>query len=312
MFVERDAPMKLIDSIYKPIVEWGIREELLHGDHTGQNLWEPGEVATAQIYAKRRGTIAGLPVAEMTWRLLDSRCEIEQFRDDGDEVEPGAVLMKVTGEAWIFGAGERLALDYLQHLSGIATRARKYVRMVEPYGVVIADARKGIPVIRYLQKYAVAMGGARSHMYSLHNAILIKDNHIKMAGGITPAVQRLRRNIQHTLKIEVECETLDQVREALECECECLMLDNMDLDVLTDAVKLVDGRAYTVATGGVTEQTVIDIAKTGVDHIAIGGIVHSGDVLDISIDIGGLKDSAIRDIRRAQASERRARPAPAA
>ena len=150
--------MKLIDSIYKPVVEWGIREELLHGDHTGQNLWEPGEVATAQIYAKRRGTIAGLPVAEMTWRLLDSRCEIEQFRDDGDEVEPGAVLMKVTGEAWIFGAGERLALDYLQHLSGIATRARKYVRMVEPYGVGITDARKGIPVIRYLQKYAVAMG----------------------------------------------------------------------------------------------------------------------------------------------------------
>ncbi|MCY4470798.1 MAG: hypothetical protein OXC08_18950, partial [Thiotrichales bacterium] len=107
MLAERDAPMKLIDSIYKPIVEWGIREELLHGDHTGQNLWEPGEVATAQIYAKRRGTIAGLPVAEMTWQLLDSRCEIEQFRDDGDEVEPGAVLMKVTGEAWIFGAGER-------------------------------------------------------------------------------------------------------------------------------------------------------------------------------------------------------------
>ena len=296
--------MKLIDSIYKPIVEWGIREELLHGDHTGQNLWEPGEVATAQIYAKRRGTIAGLPVAEMTWRLLDSRCEIEQFCDDGDEVEPGAVLMKVTGEAWIFGAGERLALDYLQHLSGIATRARKYVRMVEPWGVGITDARKGIPVIRYLQKYAVAMGGARSHMYSLHNAILIKDNHIKMAGGITPAVERLRRSIQHTLKIEVECETLDQVSEALECECECIMLDNMDLDVLTDAVKLVDGRAYTVATGGVTEQTVIDIAKTGIDHIAIGEIVHSGDVLDISIDIGGLKDSAKRDIRRAQAGER--------
>ena len=293
--------MKLIDSIYKPIVEWGIREELLHGDHTGQNLWQPGEQASAQIYAKQRGTIAGLPVAEMTWSLLDAKAVIETFIDDGEEVEPGTVLMKVTGEAWIFGAGERLALDYLQHMSGIATRARKYVRMVEPYGVGITDARKGIPVIRYLQKYAVAMGGAKSHMYSLHNAILIKDNHIKMAGGITQAVQRLRRNAQHTLKLEVECETVEQVAEALACGCECIMFDNMDLHVLQDAVKLVAGRAYTVATGGVTEQTVVDIAKTGVNHIAIGGIVHSGDVLDISIDIGGLKDSAIRDIQRAKA-----------
>ena len=291
--------MKLIDSIFRPIVEWGIREELLHGDHTGQNLWEPGEMATAQVYAKQQGIIAGLPVATMTWKLLDPDCEVEVLVDDGDSVAPGDVLMKITGEAWIFGAGERLALDYLQHLSGIATRARDYVEMVEPYGCLITDARKGIPVIRYLQKYAVAVGGARSHMYSLHNAILIKDNHIKMAGGITAAVERLRPRIQHTLKIEVECETLDDVREALDCGCECIMFDNMDLDVLTQAVALVGDRAYMVATGGVNESTVIDIAKTGVGHIAIGGIVHSGNVLDISIDIGGLKDSAKRDIRRA-------------
>ncbi|MDA3039140.1 MAG: carboxylating nicotinate-nucleotide diphosphorylase [Actinomycetota bacterium] len=292
--------MKLIDSIFRPIVEWGIREELLHGDHTGQNLWEPGETATAQVYAKQHGIIAGLPVATMTWKLLDPACEVEVLAGDGDEVGPGDVLMRVTGEAWIFGAGERLALDYLQHLSGIATRAHHYVKMVEPYDCVITDARKGIPVIRYLQKYAVAVGGARSHMYSLHNAILIKDNHIKMAGGITAAVARLRPRMQHTLKIEVECETLDDVQEALDCGCECIMFDNMDLDVLRQAVALVGGRAYTVATGGVNESTVIEIAKTGVGHIAIGGIVHSGNVLDISIDIGGLKDSAKRDISRAK------------
>lgn len=293
--------MKLIESIYRPIVEWGIREELLHGDHTGQNLWEPGDTATAQVYAKQRGIVAGLPVAKMTWELLDEHCEVESLVSDGHRCEPGDVLMRVTGESWIFGAGERLALDYLQHLSGIATRANRYVELVKPYNCVITDARKGIPVIRYLQKYAVAVGGARSHMYSLHNAILLKDNHIKMAGGITAAVQKLRPRIQHTLKIEVECETLDEVQEALDCGCECIMFDNMDLDVLRQAVALVDGRAYTVATGGVTEATVIDIAKTGVGHIAIGGIVHSGNVLDISIDIGGLKDSAKRDITRAQA-----------
>ena len=294
--------MKLIDSLVRPIVEWGIREELLHGDHTSQNLWDPGDVDTAQVYAKQRGVIAGLPVARMTWELLDPQCEVETFSEDGDDCEPGDVLMKVTGEAWIFGAGERLALDYLQHLSGIATRASRYVKMVEPYGVVIADARKGIPVIRYLQKYAVAMGGAHSHMYSLHNAILVKDNHIKMAGGITAAVERLRARIQHTLKIEVECETLEQVREALDCGTECIMLDNMELEVVREAVTLVGDRAYTVAAGGISEETVVEFAKTGVNHIAIGGIVHSGNVLDISIDIGGLKDSAKRDIRRARAA----------
>jgi nicotinate-nucleotide pyrophosphorylase (carboxylating) len=292
--------MKLIESIFKPIVEWGIREELMHGDHTGQNLWAPGEIATAQVYAKQQGIIAGLPVANLTWKLLDPDCQVELLAEDGDEVMPGDVIMKVTGEAWIFGAGERLALDYLQHLSGIATRAHHYVKLVQPFNCVITDARKGIPVIRYLQKYAVAVGGARSHMYSLHNAILIKDNHIKMAGGIKSAVDRLRPRIQHTLKIEVECETLKDVEEALECGCECIMFDNMDLNVLEQAVAITKGRAYMVATGGVTESTVIDIAKTGVGHIAIGGIVHSGNVLDISIDIGGLKDSALRDIERAK------------
>lgn len=292
--------MELIDSIIKPTVEWGIREELLHGDHTGQRLWEHGQTATAQVYAKKSGVVCGIPVADMTWKILDPDCEIESLCRDGDEVEPGTQITKVTGQAWIFSAGERLALDYLQHLSGIATRARKYVRMVEPYGTRIADARKGIPVIRYLQKYAVEKGGAHSHMYSLHNAILVKDNHIKMAGGIRPAVEKLRPQLQHTFKIEVECETLDDVREALDCGCECIMFDNMDLETLQQGVELVGDKAFTVATGGVTEETVIDIAKTGVKQIAIGGIVHSGEVLDISIDIGEMKNSAKRDIKLAR------------
>jgi len=292
--------MQLIDSLIKPIVEWGIREELLHGDHTGQNLWEPGDIATAQVYAKQSGIVAGLPVANMTWKLLDPNCVVESLTKDGAPCEAGDILMRITGASWIFGAGERLALDYLQHLSGIATRAQYYVKLVEPYGVGITDARKGIPVIRYLQKYAVAMGGAKSHMYSLHNAVLVKDNHIKMVGSITAVVKRLRPKLQHTLKIEIECETLEQVQEALDCGCECIMFDNMDLDVLIQSVALVGDRAYTVATGGISEATVIEVAKTGVNHIAIGGIVHSGDVLDISIDIGDLKASARRDIDRAR------------
>ena len=131
--------MQLIDSLIKPIFEWGIREELLHGDHTGQNLWEPGDTATAQVYAKQGGIVAGLPVARMTWQLLDPDCDVESLTEDGAPCEPGDVLMRITGASWIFGAGERLALDYLQHLSGIATRAHHYVKLVEPYGVGITD-----------------------------------------------------------------------------------------------------------------------------------------------------------------------------
>jgi nicotinate-nucleotide pyrophosphorylase (carboxylating) len=257
---------------------------------------------TAKIYMKKPGILSGVPVAKMTFEILAPECLIETFKEDGARCEPGDVVMAITGPAWIFASGERLALDYLQHLSGIATEARKYVDLVAPYGTRISDARKGIPPIRVLQKYAVRKGGAIPHMYSLHNAILLKDNHIKMAGGITSAVKQLRERGQHTLKIECECETLEQTREALACGVECIMFDNMDLDVLQEAVQIVGDKAWTVGTGGVNEQTVVPIARTGVKQIAIGGIVHSAKVVDISIDIGDLKASAIRDIARARAA----------
>lgn len=292
--------MDLLPSIIRPIIEWGIREELLHGDHTSQLLDGHKQRTTAQIYAKKPGIVCGIPVAEETFRLLAPDVEIKADVSDGARVEPGQTLLRVTGPAWIFASGERLALDYLQHLSGIATLARRYVDLVEPYGIRISDARKGIPPIRVLQKYAVRVGGAFPHMYSLHNAVLIKDNHIKMAGGIAQAVTQLRERGQHTLKIELEVETLEQTREALELGVECIMFDNMDLQTLGRAVELVGHRAWTVATGGIDESTVVPIAKTGVKQIAIGGIVHSAKVLDISLDIGDLKSSALRDISLAR------------
>lgn len=292
--------MELIPAIVRPIIEWGIREELLHGDHTGQFLAEPDQIMTAQVYMKKPGVICGIPVADMTFKMLDPDCEVEHKAKDGEWGEPGRVLLVVTGKAWIFSAGERLALDYLQHLSGISTRARRYVDLVKPYGCRITDARKGIPPIRVLQKYAVRTGGAHAHMYSLHNALLIKDNHIKMCGGLAKAVKKLRARVQHSFKIEVECESLDDVREALDAGAECIMFDNMDLDTLRKAVKIVGTKAFKEATGGVTLDTVVPIAATGVDQIAIGGIVHSGDVIDISIDIGQKKPSALRDIKLAR------------
>jgi nicotinate-nucleotide pyrophosphorylase (carboxylating) len=294
--------VELLPSIIRPIIEWGIREELLHGDHTSQLLDGHKQVMEAKIYMKKPGVLCGTPVAKMTFEMLAPECEVRILKQDGERCEPGDVVMAIRGPAWIFASGERLALDYLQHLSGIATQARKYVDLVRPYGTRISDARKGIPPIRVLQKYAVRMGGAIPHMYSLHNAILLKDNHIKMAGGITTAVRQLRERGQHTLKIECECETLEDTKEALACGVECIMFDNMDLDVLAEAVRLVGDRAWTVGTGGVNEETVVPIARTGVRQIAIGGIVHSAKVVDISIDIGDLKASAIRDISRARAT----------
>jgi nicotinate-nucleotide pyrophosphorylase (carboxylating) len=292
--------MDLIPSIIRPIIEWGIREELMHGDHTSQFLDGHKQIMTANIYMKKPGILCGIPVAKMTFEILAPESEISILKQDGEFCRPGDVVMTIKAPAWIFAAGERLALDYLQHLSGIATEARKYVDLVKPYGTKISDARKGIPPIRVLQKYAVRKGGAIPHMYSLHNAVLLKDNHIKMAGGISPAVAQLRERGQHTLKIECECETLEDTREALACGVECIMFDNMDIDVLAEAVKIVGDKAWTVGTGGVNEETVVPIAKTGVKQIAIGGIVHSAKVVDISIDIGQLKASALRDIALAQ------------
>ena len=293
--------MDLIPSIIRPIVEWGIREELMHGDHTAQLLDGHKDIGSALIYMKKPGVLCGLPVADMTFKLLAPEAEVEFLAQDGDQCTAGQVVMRVTGPNWIFSGGERLALDYLQHLSGIATSARRYVDLVAPYGTRISDARKGIPPIRVLQKYAVRKGGAFPHMYSLHNAVLLKDNHIKMAGGITSAVKQLRARGQHTLKIECECETLEDTREALDSGVECIIFDNMEIPTLEKAVQLVGDKAWTVGTGGVNETTVIPIAKTGVKQIAIGGIVHSAAVIDISIDIGEMKVSAKREIAKERA-----------
>jgi nicotinate-nucleotide pyrophosphorylase (carboxylating) len=292
--------MDLIPVVIRPIVEWGINEELKHGDHTAQLLDGHREQACAQIYAKEDGIFCGAPVAEMTFKLLDPNCDVKINVKEGEPCRPGDILMEVTGKAWIFSAAERLSLDYLQHMSGIATKTNKFVNLVRPYGTRIADALKGIPPIRVLQKYAVRMGGGIPHMYSRHNAVVAKDNHIKMAGSITACVQQLRARGQHGLKIEIECESLDDVREALTVLPESIMFDNMEIPELSEAVAMVGDRAWTVATGGITEETVVANAKTGVKQIAIGGLVHSVRVLDISIDIGEMKASARRDVARAR------------
>lgn len=283
----------------RPFVEAALREELSSGDTTGGFLTlEDDPVLTGQIYAKGHGVACGLLLADETIRTLDPEAQIEHQVKDGATVTPGTVLLKITTRASVFFMIERAALDWIQQLSGIATRTRRYVDLVKHTGVRVTDTRKGWPGVRMLQKYAVRVGGAHNHIFNLNNCILVKDNHIKLAGSLTEAVRRIRAGAQHTFKIEVECETHDMVREAIDAGVEVIMFDNMDLDEMREALRIVDGRAMTEASGGIREDTIVPIAETGVDIISVGEITHSVSVLDVSLDVADIKPSALRTISR--------------
>jgi len=289
--------MQLNRFIIRPFVEQALREELGPGDTTGGFLFNRDDIASGVIYAKKPFVVCGLPLAEETIRTLDPDAELVYEVQEGDFVEPGRVLLRIKARAWALVAAERCALDWIQYLSGIATRTRHFVKLVEPYGTRLTDTRKGVPGIRVLQKYAVRVGGAKNHLFGLHNCILVKDNHIKIAGSIAKAVQILRDQAQHTFKIEVECETLEQVEEALGAGADIIMFDNMTLDMMREGVKLAGKRAVIEASGGVREDTIVPIAQTGVDVISVGEITHTVRAMDCSLDIGEIKPSARRQIR---------------
>ena len=296
--------MQLNRFMIRPFVEQGLREELGQGDTTGGFLVGDDPAQTAQIYAKANGVVCGLLLADETIRLVDPEAQIEHMVKDGDEIAPGTVLLKVNAKASTFFTIERAALDWIQQLSGIATKTRRYVNLVKHTKVRVTDTRKGWPGIRVLQKYAVRVGGAHNHIFSLTNCVLVKDNHIKIAGSIKNAVEILRARAQHTFKIEVECETLDMVQEALDCGVEVIMFDNMDLDEMKQGLKLVNGRAMTEASGGINESTIVPIAETGVDIISVGDLTHTVKAVDVSLDVRDIKPSAQRTIERLRASVR--------
>lgn len=295
--------MRLNRFMIRPLVEQGLREELNAGDTTGGFLvWDDDPVQTAQIYAKGAGVACGLLFADETIKLLDPDAEIEHCVQEGDEIAPGTVLLKIRARASVFFMIERAALDWIQQLSGIATKTRRYVNLVKHTKVRLTDTRKGWPGLRMVQKYAVRVGGAHNHIFNLTNCVLVKDNHIKIAGSIRNAVEVLRSRAQHTFKIEVECESLAMVQEALDCGVEIIMFDNMDLDEMRDGLKLVKGRAITEASGGVNESTIVAIAETGVDVISVGDLTHSIKAVDISLDVKDIKPSALRTIQRLKAA----------
>jgi len=294
--------MQLNRFMIRPYVEQALRDEIGPGDTTGGFLVGEDPVQTAQIYAKGSGIVCGLLLADETIRTVDPDARIEHMVKDGEDMGPGKVLVKIEAKASTFFMIERCALDWIQQMSGIATKTRRYVNLVKHTKVRVTDTRKGWPGLRMLQKYAVRCGGAHNHIFSLSNCVLVKDNHIKIAGGIRNAVQILRSRAQHTFKFEVECETLDMVQEALDCGVEVIMFDNMDLDEIKAGLKLVNGRAITEASGGVNERSIVPIAETGVDVISVGDLTHSVTSVDISLDVKDIKPSAIRTIERLRAA----------
>lgn len=265
------------------IVLNALEEDMPYGDVTTDNLIPEEDVTEAKFIAKADGVIAGMPVAARVFELIDSRISIEILKNDGDKVSKGDIIAILNGPTAGILKGERTALNLMQRLSGIATRTNVFTELVKDYKVSVADTRKTTPGLRYLEKYAVRCGGGRNHRYSLSDAVMLKDNHIAAGGGIIPAVAKVRTNIPHTVKIEVEVEDMEMVRQAVESGADIIMLDNMNEAAMAEAVKYIDGRALVEASGDVTEERIRAIAETGVDIISIGRITHSVKALDISL-----------------------------
>lgn len=265
------------------IVLNALEEDMPYGDVTTDNLIPENDVTEAKFIAKAEGVIAGMPVAARVFELIDSKISIEIFKNDGDKVAKGDIIAILRGPTAGILKGERTALNLMQRLSGIATRTNVFAELVKDYKVSVVDTRKTTPGLRYLEKYAVRCGGGRNHRYSLSDAVMLKDNHIAAGGGIIPAVEKVRANIPHTVKIEVEVEDMEMVREAVEARADIIMLDNMNEAAMAEAVKYIDGRALVEASGDVTEERIRAIAETGVNIISIGRITHSVKALDISL-----------------------------
>jgi len=280
--------------VAESVVRAALLEDIGHGgDLTTEAIVDPQRRATARIVARQRGVVAGLPFALIAFRLLDDGVESTVSVGEGEGVEPGAVVAEISARARAILTGERTALNLLCRLSGIATATRTMVDLVAGTRAKIADTRKTTPGLRALERYAVVRGGGSNHRFGLDDAVLIKDNHLVLAGSVRAAIAAARARVGHTIKIEVEVENFDQLREALEQPIDAVLLDNMTPSQLAEAVQIVGGRVVTEASGGVTQANVAEIARTGVDVISVGWLTHSAPALDFSLEMGGAIDAGV-------------------
>lgn len=265
------------------IIENALREDVGGGDITTNLLFSEGVRCKAVILAKEGGVLAGLLIAKRVIRKLDENIIWDEKKKDGEKIELNQILAEISGSQRAILTGERLALNFLQRLSGIATLTYKFVKAVEGLSVKILDTRKTAPGLRILDKYAVSVGGGVNHRFGLYDGVLIKDNHIKLAGGISHAVRLIRERAQRGIKIEVETSTLDEIKEAIEAGADIIMLDNMTVETIKEAVELINGRALIEASGGVSLENIRRIAETGVDFLSVGSLTHSPRALDMAL-----------------------------
>ena len=284
-------PLPLYPLQYESLVRAALIEDLGRaGDLTTNAIVPPGAQGSGQLKARGGGCLAGLAVAATAFQLTDPAVDIDFLNHDGDIVEAGQTLAVIRGSARGLLSAERIALNFLGRLSGIATATEGLVQAVSGYPARVACTRKTTPGLRLLEKYAVRCGGGANHRFGLDDAVLIKDNHLIVSGGISEAVRRVHAAVGHLVKVEVEVDTLTQLEEALSCDIDAVLLDNMSPGQLAEAVQMVGGRVLTEASGGITPQTAREVAAAGVDLLSVGWLTHSATALDVALDVTGLGD----------------------
>ena len=277
--------MKLSQLYIDDIIKTALLEDINYMDVTTDNLLDDSHRSEAYYVAKDDGVLCGIEIAKRVFDLAGADVDFTIKIKDGERVKKGDIIAEMTGSTRTLLKGERTALNILQHMSGIATATNKCAELVKGTNAMVTDTRKTLPGLRALQKYAVTVGGGKNHRYNLSDGAMLKDNHLDAYGGITPAVKALREKIGHMVKIEVEVRNLDELKEALDCGCEVIMLDNMSCDDMKKAVEITAGRALLEASGNVTEANIRDVALTGVNIISLGALTHSVKCFDISMKI---------------------------
>ena len=265
------------------LIRMALQEDITSEDVSTNAVMPTATKGTVDLIAKEDGVVAGLDIYARVLTILDEKTEIDFHCKDGDEVKKGDLMATVTGDIRVLLSGERVALNYLQRMSGIATYTRQVAKLLEGSNVTLLDTRKTTPNCRVFEKYAVRVGGGCNHRYNLSDGVLFKDNHIGAAGSVTKAVQMAKAYAPFVRKIEIEVETLDQVKEAVEAGADIIMLDNMTPEVMKQAVELIDGRAQTECSGNITKENIQKIREIGVDFVSSGALTHSAPILDISM-----------------------------
>lgn len=265
------------------LIRMALREDISSEDVSTNSVMPEAKPGEVELICKQDGIICGMDVYERVFKILDKDTVVEKYVKDGDEVKKGQLMAKVKGDIRVLLSGERVALNYLQRMSGIATYTNEVASLLKGSKTVLLDTRKTTPNMRIFEKYAVKCGGGQNHRYNLSDGILLKDNHIGAAGSITKAIEMAKAYAPFVRKIEIETETLEQVKEAADAGADIIMLDNMDVATMKEAVKIIDGRAKAECSGNVTRENIANIIDSGVDYVSSGALTHSAPILDISM-----------------------------